>query len=290
MSLGRRKVGIEDATRWVFNRMADVYDARPPYPAALIDALVDLAEPVGRRVADVGAGTGHLALPLAARGADVVAIEPALAMLDRLRAAARDRGLDLSAVHAAAEALPLPPRSVDLAIVSDALHFMDAELTARQIARVLVPGGALALVRCDFGDTPFMRDLLGVIEDSVPRRPRALTQSIVHLSALSGAALTGVRSFHDETPVDHPTLERILRSISFIGPAMNPQRFAAFRARVFALTTRPVWARTFTLRSGYRKTGIYDGSPGARRDRPGPRANPIAGSLSGPRSERAGRV
>jgi ubiquinone/menaquinone biosynthesis C-methylase UbiE len=252
MSLGRRKVGIEDATRWVFNRMADVYDARPAYPAALIDALVDLAAPVGRRVADVGAGTGHLALPLAARGADVVAIEPALAMLDRLRAAARDRGLDLSAVHAAAEALPLPPRSVDMAIVSDALHFMDAELTARQLARVLAPGGALALIRCDFGDTPFMRDLLGVIEDAVPRRPRALTQSIVHLSALSGAALTGVRSFHDETPVDHPTLERILRSISFIGPAMNPQRFAAFQARVFALTARPVWARTFTLRSGYR--------------------------------------
>ena len=85
--------------------MADVYDARPAYPAALIDALVDVAAPVGRRVVDVGAGIGHLALPLAARGVEVVAIEPALAMLDRLRAAACDRGLTLSAVHAAAETL-----------------------------------------------------------------------------------------------------------------------------------------------------------------------------------------
>lgn len=252
MSLGRRKVGIDDAPRWVFNRMADVYDARPAYPAALLDALVELARPVGPRLADLGAGTGHLALPLAERGLDVVAVEPALEMLERLRATARARGLNLDALHAAAEALPLPPKSVATVVVSDALHFMDAELTAREIARVLVPGGALALVRCDFADTPFMRDVLRVIEEAVPRRPRALTQSIVHLSALAGVTFGDERRFHDETPVDHSTLERILRSISFIGPAMNPERFAAFRARVFALSARPVWARTFRLRTGHR--------------------------------------
>jgi hypothetical protein len=74
----------------------------------------------------------------------------------------------------------------------------------------------------------------------------------VHLSALTGIALTDERRFADETPIDHPTLERILRSISFIGPAMNPTRFAAFRARVHALPEAPVWARTFVLRSGRR--------------------------------------
>ena len=139
-------------------------------------------------------------------------------------------------------------------VVADALHFLDTELTARQIARVLAPGGALALVTCHFADTPFMRGVLRLIEEAVPRRPRALTQSIVHLSALSGVPLTDERRFHDETPIDHATLERILRSISFIGPAMNPARFAAFRARVHALSDAPAWARTFVLRSGHRRT------------------------------------
>ena len=84
MSLGRRKVGLDDPTRWVFNRMADVYDARPAYPLGLIDALAELA--TGRLVGDLGAGIGHVALPLAQRGFDVIAIEPAQTMLDRLRA------------------------------------------------------------------------------------------------------------------------------------------------------------------------------------------------------------
>jgi ubiquinone/menaquinone biosynthesis C-methylase UbiE len=252
VSLGRRKVSLDQPSRWVFNRMAEFYAARPPYPAALVDALVELAGPMGSRVGDLGAGIGHLALPLAARGLDVVAIEAAQAMLEQLRAVAAERGIALRALHAAAEQLPLEPASLDLVVVADALHFLDTELTARQIARVLAPGGALALVTCHFGDTPFMRGVLRLIEEAVPRRPRALTQSIVHLSVLSGVPLTNERRFHDETPIDHATLEAILRSISFIGPAMNPARFAAFRQRVHALPEAPVWARTFVLRSGQR--------------------------------------
>src|SRR5436190_16865341 len=109
MSLGRRKVSLDQTSRWVFNRMAEFYAARPPYPAALVDALAELAGPVGSRVGDLGAGVGHLALPLAARGFDVVAIEAAQAMLEQLRAAAAERGLALRALHAAGEQVPRAP-------------------------------------------------------------------------------------------------------------------------------------------------------------------------------------
>ena len=233
--------------------MAAFYPARPAYPAELLDAVAELAGPVRSRIGDLGAGVGHLALPLAERGSEVVAIEPAQAMLEQLRAVASEKGLALRSLHAAAEALPLEPASLDLVVIADALHFLDTELTARQIARVLAPGGALALVTCGFGQTPFMRGVVRLMEEAAPRRPRALTQSIVHLSAQSGVPLTEERRFHDETPIDHPTLERILRSISFIGPAMNVTRFAAFRERVHALSEAPSWARTFVLRWGRSK-------------------------------------
>jgi ubiquinone/menaquinone biosynthesis C-methylase UbiE len=252
VSLGRRKVSLHDAERWVFNRMADVYDARPAYPPALIEALAALAPDHGR-VGDVGAGIGHVALPLAERGLDVVAVEPARAMLDRLSSEARKRRLSIRAVHATAEALPLDDASLDLVVVADAVHFLDAELTAREIARVLAPKGALAIVTCELGETPFMRRLIEIIEASVPRRPRNVDQNLAQIPAMSGVRFESVAPFHDETPVDGHTLERILRSISFIGPAMNPVRFAAFRARVHALPGPPVWARTFTLRAGRRR-------------------------------------
>lgn len=251
MSLGRRKVGLDDPTRWVFNRMADVYDARPAYPDALIDALAELA--TGPRVVDLGAGIGHVALPLAERGFDVVAVEPAQAMLERLRIEARKRRIKVRTIHATAEVLPLADASSDLVLVADALHFLDAELIAHQIARVLAPAGALAIVTCNLGKTPFMQSLVELMEAAVPRRPRNLHHNLVQVAAITGIRFAHAREFHDETPVDGDTLERILRSISFIGPAMNPTRFAAFRARVHALPGRPTWARTFTLRAGRRK-------------------------------------
>jgi SAM-dependent methyltransferase len=232
--------------------MADVYDARPAYPLALIDALVELAPAHGCRVGDLGAGIGHVALPLAQRGFEVTAIEPAQAMLDRLQVEARQRRLVVRAIHATAEVLPLDDASLDFAVVADALHFLDAELIAKELARVLIPQGALAIVTCELGKTPFMQSLLEIIEEAVPRRPRNINQNIIQISAITGVRFAREHKFHDETAVDGHILERILRSISFIGPAMNPARFTAFRARVHALPGRPAWARTFTLRAGRR--------------------------------------
>lgn len=248
---GRRKARVEDASAWVFNRMADVYGARPAYPSALVDSLVSLAGGAGAEVLDVGAGIGHLALPLARCGLRVCAIEPAKAMLCELRAAADAQGLSLRTELATAEALPVSSLSVDLVLIADALHFLDAALTGREISRVLAPGGALAIVQCELAATPFMNALLAIMEESAPRRPRSVTKATTQVAALAGVELSAA-SFIDHVAVDQATLERILRSISFIGPAMNAQRFGVFRERVLALSAEPVWSRVFTLRSGKR--------------------------------------
>lgn len=250
MGRKRRHVGLDDPTRWVFNRMADVYDTRPAYPAALIEALVALAP--GRRVLDLGAGTGKLALPLAARGFEVVAVEPAQAMLDVLRGSALERSLTLATVHGMAEALPFDAARFDLVLIADALHFIDHERAATEIRRVLAPRGALALVTSTFGATPYMTELRALLDETAPRRPRDVAAAMRQLASLARVELTGVTHFSDETHVDFETLERLLRSVSFIGPALNPERFAAFRSRLRALPQPWVWARAFTLHDGRR--------------------------------------
>ena len=252
MGRKRRHITIHDTSSWIFNRMADVYDARPAYPLALVDTLVAIADSVGTRVLDIGAGIGHLALPLAQRGLDVMAIDPAQAMLERLQISADDQGVTLHTTHAAAEALPFESPCFDLALISDALHFVDAELASAELRRVLVPRGALAIVTCEFTETPFMRDIRSAVSQSSDRRPRDVTQAIRRLAALANVRLTHKWTFCDETPIDQATLERILKSVSFIGPAMNSARFAALRQRLLALPHALVWARTFTLRVGRR--------------------------------------
>jgi SAM-dependent methyltransferase len=158
-------------------------------------------------------------------------------------------------VHAAAEALPLESCSLDLVLIADALHFIDSELAAREIARVLTPGGALVVVTCELGTTPFMREVLRIMHEAAQRKPRPMRSRHALLAGVAGIPLRQEQRFFDATPVTHAVLDRILASISFIGPAMNPARAAAFKARVHALANDypPVWARNFTLKWGRRR-------------------------------------
>ena len=64
--------------------MADLYDhARPSYPVALVDDVVEYAAAGGARsdrAVEVGAGTGKATALFAARGLNVLAIEPSAEM------------------------------------------------------------------------------------------------------------------------------------------------------------------------------------------------------------------
>lgn len=249
---GRRRVRIEDTQAWVFNRMAPAYAARPAYPRELVSLLVELAGGAGASVVDIGAGIGHLALPLAERGLAVTAVEPAEAMRMELEASSSARGLTVDAKLACAETLPLTDASSDLVVIADALHFLDAALTGREAARVLKQRGALAVIQVELADTPFMKQLIAIMEESAPRRPRAVANATAQVFALAGVARPQPSVFRDDVPVSKDQLEQILRSISFIGPAMNAERFRVFRERVLALSEEPVWSRLITLRAGRR--------------------------------------
>jgi SAM-dependent methyltransferase len=217
--MSRRGVRVTDASRWVFNRLARDYRLRPGYPPPLAARLLDLAGGPGARVADLGAGTGHLALPLARLGAEVHAVEPARAMLDLLAADAA--GLAVTPVHAAAEETGLEPGAFDLVVLADALQWIDPERGGREVARLLAPGGVLAVVVPRLADTPFLCALRERLAAANPKaRPR--DPPVALLCGVAGLPPPAEERFVDEVLLDGAALAAVVRSLSYAGPALGP--------------------------------------------------------------------
>lgn len=123
-----------------FGPVAEAYDrGRPGYPA---EAAAWLAGGEAKVVLELAAGTGKLTRQLVDQGHAVFATEPDEAMLEVLR----ERVPEVSAKVATAEEIPANDRSVDVVVVAQAFHWFDHEVALPEIARVLKPGGHVALV------------------------------------------------------------------------------------------------------------------------------------------------
>ena len=128
---------------------ADYDRLRPGYPDAVLDAM--LAPLAGSaptlRAIDLGAGTGKLSSALAERGLEVTAVDTSEAMLEVARARGRTIAAGSLSTHLArAEETGLPGSSAELVTVAQAWHWFDAEEASAEVARLLAPGGVLALV------------------------------------------------------------------------------------------------------------------------------------------------
>ncbi len=129
-------------TRRFADRAQEYARFRPDYPAEAIDAILDsIGDPAHLVVADLGAGTGIASRQLARRGVRVIAIEPNGPMRG---SAAPEAGIEWR--EGSAEDTGLPDQSVMLATAFQAFHWFDPEPALREMHRILVPDGRLALV------------------------------------------------------------------------------------------------------------------------------------------------
>ncbi len=123
-----------------FGPVAQAYDrGRPAYPR---EAAAWMVGRDAAHVLELGAGTGKLTAELIALGHDVHATDPDPAMLDLLR----ERVPTATTSVAGAEEIPVRDRSVDVVVAAQAFHWFDLDRALPEIARVLRPGGHLALV------------------------------------------------------------------------------------------------------------------------------------------------
>ncbi len=128
-----------------FVEVADAYErGRPEYTPAVAEAIAaELQIAPGDRVLDLAAGTGKLTRALLGVGLDVIAVEPQAQLRETLGASV---GLE-RVLDGFAEEIPLPTASVAAVTVADAFHWFDQAVALREIQRVLIAGGGLAVLR-----------------------------------------------------------------------------------------------------------------------------------------------
>ncbi len=197
-----------------FGDVADVYDQnRPGYPDP---AVRWLAGPASNSVLELGAGTGKLTGSLVAAGNFVVATEPAAPMLAHLVAR-----VSTPALRCSAERLPFRAGSFDVVVVAQAFHWFDPKAALPEIARVLHPGGHLALVwnfRAE--SVPWVRRLSEIVgsED---------LGADLELDALKASRLFGVAAkaqFRFWQQLDRDGLLGLIRSRSYVAALDQAER------------------------------------------------------------------
>lgn len=140
------------AVQAMFDRIAPRYDALNRLLTGGLDqrwrrlALDAARVGPGDRVLDLACGTGDLAEAAAARGARVVGVDFSRGMLR----GARRRGVAAGLAQGDALALPLRTGCADAAVCGFALrNFTALAPVFAELARVLAPGGRLALLDVD---------------------------------------------------------------------------------------------------------------------------------------------
>ncbi|HXB66527.1 MAG TPA: methyltransferase domain-containing protein [Solirubrobacteraceae bacterium] len=155
-----------------FVDVADAYErGRPEYTPAVAEAIAaELHIGPGARVLDLAAGTGKLTRALLGVGLDVVAVEPQAQLREILAdSVGVERTLD-----GLAEEIPLPNASVAAVTVADAFHWFDQVAALREIRRVLIAGGGLAVLRIvpDWSGASWAHQVGSLIVELRPEHPQ----------------------------------------------------------------------------------------------------------------------
>lgn len=150
-----------------FGRLAERYDVVRPVDEhwwAVYELVEREADLRGRRVLDIGCGTGRLSVALAERAhAKVWGVDASPEML----AVAKEKVPGVAFKQAHAESLPFKEGWFERAVLWLVLHLVDRPAVLTEARRVLGPGGRLAVVSFDAShfDAYWLNRYLPSLED-----------------------------------------------------------------------------------------------------------------------------
>ena len=131
-------------TAWDYTELAAAYLKRPDYSDDAIDRMLGIAKVApGARVCDVGAGVAHLAIKLAERKMNVVAVEPN----DEMRRLGSHRTQDMANVRwheGTGEQTGQAGAAFDMVTFGSSFNVTDRQAALRETTRILKPRGWFA--------------------------------------------------------------------------------------------------------------------------------------------------
>ncbi|WP_406472008.1 methyltransferase domain-containing protein [Streptomyces sp. NBC_01615] len=194
MSQWKRKKAAQDMlSSQRFDKIAENFATSEVHRSSpTMEALHETLGPqTGSAICDVACGAGHLALSFAGElPARLVAVDPAPNMLASVRKLAAERGVSVETEEAYAEELPFADGSFDLVVSRLAPHhFRDMPAAVGEMARLLRPGGRLAVIDLEGHENPEIDALnheLEMLHDPTHQRSYTLDEWI---GFLQGAGL-----------------------------------------------------------------------------------------------------
>ncbi len=214
--------------RATFNSAARSYhQARPDYPAELLDELVRLAGlQAGSRLLEVGCGTGKATIPLARRGFVITATELGAELAAQARRNLAGIG-DVEVVQEAFETWPpLAGPGYDLVFAATSWHWIDRAVRYQKAWEVLRAGGHLAFWSASHvfpeGGDPFFAELQDVYDEigeglppgAARYRPGELPDERAEIEASGLFTGVAIRQFGWEISYDAEGYLRLLDTFS----------------------------------------------------------------------------
>ena len=128
---------------------ADYAKYRDIYPASLYRKLEETgAVRAGLRVLDAGTGTGVLPRAMYGTGARFTGIDLSPEQIEAARALSAGKAIEYRV--SPAESTPFPARSFDTVTACQCIRYFDPERFSAELARIMVPGGLLAVVHMNW--------------------------------------------------------------------------------------------------------------------------------------------
>lgn len=226
-----------------FGKTADDYARhRAGFPPELFVRLARFGIGLpGKRLLDLGTGTGALAREFARAGLRVTGLDRSRAMVAEGVRLARADELPLECVVAPAESLPFREAAFDVVTAGQCWHWFDRTRAAAEAYRVLRPGGRLAL--CHFDWLPLPGNVVEATERLVERHnPQwgfggglGLYPQWLLDVRVAGFADAETFSFDLDVPYTHEGWRGRMRASSGVAASLPPAGVAAFDRELEAL-------------------------------------------------------